>query len=550
MRKTKVLALAASLAAFALSGCSLWPSGASEKVAWEVTADSGAALSGAQSSASGSVETAPQASVAYVSQAAGTVTKRPANGRARPVVAGSTALAAGEILSTGADGSASITFADGTTVRLAADSRISFSAIAADSADATLESGSLWARVLKPLGDGTLYTFRTADLSAGVRGTAVFLEASASGSEIEVHDSYSDQPQDEGVTVTLPDSGTGAPLRLAARRKLFVDRVPAPKSASGAALTGSAAPAASGALASTGAQVPPRAPRFREEPLDKAAALADDFKRDSTQKDLVMMSRMVKERPLDAPHRRKIEGELATSMPSDAREVLALVQEKRLLEDASGTGAAPSVAAAKSGTGAPSEEERARRFAKDPEAMLARVEKDMAIRDLRERFNRDARERMKDKAAGRNENVVEDKRALDEAVEKIVDPNFRPEDLRRAMPENLPPLPGEVSAPDRKTLREAVKELVAPRKPLPTSPEFRLPEPRPQEGSGATGAVARPEGATGAVLPRRPALPPVGEILKDPDAKLPLRPLLPRDPAGAASGEARPVSGEPLPAVR
>lgn len=451
MHKTKVLALAfLGISAFALAGC--WPSKPADSgsVAWNVTADSGAVstgtVDGTGTALTGTSAVTSQGFTAYVAEAMGAVSKKPASGRARPVTAGVTTLAAGDALATGDDGTASVTFSDGTTVRLAQKSKITFTAIGNDAADATLESGSLWARVLKPLGDGTLYTFRTADLSAGVRGTAVFLTTDSTGSQVEIHDSYSDSAADSGATIDL-GSGSGTTQRhLAPRRRLLVPRF------SPAAQTGSLAHTGS---AGTGSA----APAVREEPLDKAAALSDDFKRVNTQKDLVLMSRMIKERQLPPAQRRKMEGELAQSMPSDAREALALVREHKLFAGSGPTGGAAS-ATKSDGAPQPSQDELAGRMAKDQNTMMDRIEKDLAIGQLRDRFNRDAKREMADGSNKRDERIVENKRAMDDAINLILDPNMKSEQLRRDLPDSRPPLPGEQARPlDDGTLKGMLREL-------------------------------------------------------------------------------------------
>ena len=549
MHKTKLVsALALCAASLSLSGC--WWDGGDGKVAWEAAGEnSGSVQAGSGTASTGGVaQTTAEGFAAFVTEAQGSVTKRGGAARARQVVPGSTALAAGDTLSTGEDSSASVTFSDGTTVRLAAASRLAFAAVSDTSADATLEKGALWARVLKPLGDGTLYTFRTPDLSAGVRGTAVYLESTDSGSQVEVHDSFADKPEDAGALIDLPGAGTGASeRRLAPRRKLFVARARPGASGTGAA-------ASTGPVAGTGAT----GPDVREEPLDKATELADGFKRQNTQKDLLMMARLLKERTLDDAHKRKVEGEWRQTMPRDGREMGAMLGERRLLT--MGTGA-------QDGSGGTAE-----RLAKDPDAVMDRLERDLAIGELRERFNRDARQKMGGDGRDKDAQVVEMKKELDEAVDGVLDSKVTPRELRERLPDMAPPLPGEAprnqddgtfgglmkgwkgprpdgapgergpagpTGPDGKNGPRGPQDGQAPKGPRPENPDGRTPPEKPFPGKPGTDgqALPKPDGK-----PQPGKQPPVPG--KDP------RPT-PLQPEGRppVSGEAgfRTISGEPRP---
>lgn len=87
-----------------------------------------------------------------------------------------------------------IIFADNSIVRLAPNSKISFTKLSKESNEMNFEDGTLWARVLKPFYDTSFFTIATNDLSAGVRGTSVLMKKQKNISQVHVIDSYSDDP--------------------------------------------------------------------------------------------------------------------------------------------------------------------------------------------------------------------------------------------------------------------------------------------------------------------------------------------------------------------
>lgn len=105
-----------------------------------------------------------------------------------------TTFIAGDSVSTDDQSELEIIFADNSIVRLAPNSKISFTKLSKESNEMNLEDGTLWARVLKPFYDTSFFTIATNDLSAGVRGTSVLMKKQKNVSQVHVIDSYSDDP--------------------------------------------------------------------------------------------------------------------------------------------------------------------------------------------------------------------------------------------------------------------------------------------------------------------------------------------------------------------
>jgi hypothetical protein len=57
-----------------------------------------------------------------------------------------------------------------------------------------LLDGDVWARILKPLYDTSFFTIKTADVSAGVRGTSIRVKKIGEKITITVIDSYAKDP--------------------------------------------------------------------------------------------------------------------------------------------------------------------------------------------------------------------------------------------------------------------------------------------------------------------------------------------------------------------
>lgn len=74
---------------------------------------------------------------------------------------------------------------DHSVLRLGAGTTLTLSTAGSDTgggtADVTLTTGELWARVLKPRIDGSYFEIGTSDGAVGVRGTSVWVRKDATG---------------------------------------------------------------------------------------------------------------------------------------------------------------------------------------------------------------------------------------------------------------------------------------------------------------------------------------------------------------------------------
>lgn len=150
-------------------------------------------------SQSGSVEAALGEVVAYLNRAEGEVAK---DGGIASVGDG---VRVGETVSVGNDSSAEIVFTDSSVIRLAANTALSIRAAAGNGTETELLSGEIWARILKPLTEGSFFSIRTSDLSAGVRGTSLRIEKTSKGTDVEVFDSTGNGAETPGVDVAYLD---------------------------------------------------------------------------------------------------------------------------------------------------------------------------------------------------------------------------------------------------------------------------------------------------------------------------------------------------------
>jgi hypothetical protein len=136
---------------------------------------------------SGTVAIAPGAITAYLNRIEGKVDKETSTGSVVPSLGDSVRV--GETVSTGDGSSAEIIFADSSVVRLAANSKLTVSKSDAGSTELDLDSGEIWARVLKPLTEDSFFSIKTSDLSAGVRGTSVRVARKKGKTDVDVIDS-------------------------------------------------------------------------------------------------------------------------------------------------------------------------------------------------------------------------------------------------------------------------------------------------------------------------------------------------------------------------
>ena len=133
-----------------------------------------------------SVKPEVREAIAYVSEVTGEVLIL--NGSSILPLSTQKILYGGELLKSSSGGSAEIILIDNSLIRLAASSTLEIE----NANEVKLTDGSLWARILKPLTSSDTFQVKTNDLSAGVRGTAVSISTSVSGSIVTVVDSSID----------------------------------------------------------------------------------------------------------------------------------------------------------------------------------------------------------------------------------------------------------------------------------------------------------------------------------------------------------------------
>ncbi len=149
--------------------------------------------------------------------------------------------------------SASLVFIDNSIVRLSENSRIQITRKAWKSIELSLLDGDIWARVLKPLYDTSFFTIKTADVSAGVRGTSIRIKKTTDKIKITVIDSYATDPLLAGADI---EYGTGKQF-LPKEHSIEIDLTKKEQ---------------------------------KEKRENKKDLLRDEFVRDNTQKDLVYMN--------------------------------------------------------------------------------------------------------------------------------------------------------------------------------------------------------------------------------------------------------------------
>ncbi|MCT4616923.1 MAG: FecR domain-containing protein [Candidatus Gracilibacteria bacterium] len=82
-------------------------------------------------------------------------------------------LKTGDILWSLKTSSANVVFEDGSIFRLSGNTKFVIQDLSKDEANLEVKNGSVWARILKPIGSGTTYNVETKSVSASVRGTSV-----------------------------------------------------------------------------------------------------------------------------------------------------------------------------------------------------------------------------------------------------------------------------------------------------------------------------------------------------------------------------------------
>ena len=125
--------------------------------------------------------------IAYVSKTYGASTKI-SQSLSSQVTTGDV-LYTWDILKTDIGGAVELIYIDSSIIRITESSIYELR----DANTGRLESGSLWARIIRPITETKIFTLESSDLSAWVRGTAVSMRTNGSGSELTVVDSSIDK---------------------------------------------------------------------------------------------------------------------------------------------------------------------------------------------------------------------------------------------------------------------------------------------------------------------------------------------------------------------
>ena len=176
-------------------------------------------------------------------------------------------------------------------MRLAANSRITITKKIGKSIEVSLETGDLWARVLKPLYDTSFFTVKAADVSAGVQGTSIRVKKATDKLTITVVDSYSSDASHSGATVT----GNGISVHIPTEHSLEID------------LTKGS---------------------HHDIPQNKDNLFRDEFIRDNTKHDLVYMESL-QQATQDIHLRERLAGEFQVTMPT-SHEISSFFDETKL----------------------------------------------------------------------------------------------------------------------------------------------------------------------------------------------------------------------------
>ncbi|MBP9779624.1 FecR domain-containing protein [Candidatus Gracilibacteria bacterium] len=125
---------------------------------------------------------------AYVSEVFGTVTSKNSNGSTNSPIAGDL-IEPGDTITTGDTSGITITFKDYTIVRLGSKSSLSIKSIEQNNESFHLVDGELWGRILRPFTEKSFFQIETTDVSAGVRGSSVYVVKNSTGSTVLMLDS-------------------------------------------------------------------------------------------------------------------------------------------------------------------------------------------------------------------------------------------------------------------------------------------------------------------------------------------------------------------------
>lgn len=169
-----------------LTGCSF--SQETTPIVYEVVTSSGSSV------LTGTYDASQWSHIAYINTLSGVglINGEPATQNA--------ALWVGTRLETLTGGYMEIIFRDHSVFRLEASSILEIKAGGLGETKVALESGTLWARVLKPFTDTSFFTLETDDVSAGVRGTSVLLRVMSGSTQLTVIDTTSSGTASWGIT--------------------------------------------------------------------------------------------------------------------------------------------------------------------------------------------------------------------------------------------------------------------------------------------------------------------------------------------------------------
>lgn len=176
-QKQKMIVLLASagiLAGAAVGYILFYDKTITKEVAYQIESSSGTTSTGSA--------VATDMTIAYASIVEGTVKLNRHGNEA--VLKQNDTFEGGDVISTNTGASIEIIFADNSFLRLAENSKMTLSGT--NSVD--LENGGLWARILKPFQDTSVFTINASDLSAGVRGTALYVYRNEKEASVRVID--------------------------------------------------------------------------------------------------------------------------------------------------------------------------------------------------------------------------------------------------------------------------------------------------------------------------------------------------------------------------
>jgi len=142
--------------------------------------------------------------IAHTKWANGTVRIQRANGGSWKAVERGTPVIAGDVLSTGADGSAEFAWADGTRWKLEPNTKLRVERAEGASwrggerTQFRLESGKIWVRVVKTLVAGSGFEVETPGATASVRGTVWSIETDGKQTRVGVWKGFVDVANGRG----------------------------------------------------------------------------------------------------------------------------------------------------------------------------------------------------------------------------------------------------------------------------------------------------------------------------------------------------------------